>query len=62
MKLCVQIDKKNLTSEGFPICRIMQGGDEPLATLDVQATRFAFPTLPDEITLVQDSIFCELNG
>jgi hypothetical protein len=51
MKMRVQIDKKSLTSEGFPICRILQDSDEPLATLDVQTTRFAFPTLPGEVAV-----------
>ena len=50
MKLRVQIDKKNFTSEGFPICRILRDSDS-IATLDVQATRFAFPTLPGEVAV-----------
>lgn len=49
MKLRVQVDKKNSTSEGFPVSKIVDEEDKCLATLDVQSTAFAFPALPDSI-------------
>jgi 7-cyano-7-deazaguanine synthase in queuosine biosynthesis len=49
MKLRVQIDKENLTSEGFPISKVVKENGTPLATLDVQATKFGFPALPEDI-------------
>ena len=49
MKLSVQVDKKNSTSEGFPVSKIVDEEDKSLTTLDVQSTAFAFPALPDSI-------------
>lgn len=49
MKLRVQVDKKNSTSEGFPISKIMNEDGTALTTLDVQSTEFAFPAFPDSI-------------
>lgn len=49
MKLRVQVDKRNSTSEGFPISKIVNEDGTALATFDVQSTEFAFPALPDII-------------
>ncbi len=49
MKLRVQVDKKNSTSEGFPISKIVNEDGTALATLDIQSTEFAFPAFPDSI-------------
>ena len=49
MKLRVQVDKKNSTSEGFPISKIVNEDGTALTTLDVQSTEFAFPSVPDSI-------------
>ena len=49
MTFRVQVDKKNSTSEGFPIIKIVDGHGAALTTLDIQSTEFAFPALPDNI-------------
>ena len=38
MKLRVQVDKRNSTSEGFPISKIVNEDGTALATFDVQST------------------------
>lgn len=49
MNLRLQIEKKSLTSERFPVCDIRGGDGSKLATLDIQATKFGFRTLPSDI-------------
>jgi len=51
VKLRVQVDKKNSTSEGFPISKIVNEDGTALTTLDVQSTEFAFPAFPDSIAV-----------